>query len=726
MTIIILITAAIDITATYYTNTNYIYDMTGRDNAVYCATNGGIAAFNTITGEFAVLTNTDGLQTNAQNCVGLDSSGSIWTGSDLGLALIASDLSAVHLYPVECLTSTRITDIACRKDSVYVGSSNGLLFIDTKGTPADFSDDTQIKIFEQLPCNSIRSIAVDDTSVWVGTATGGIAHFSKNMTLTATYTMSHGLLSNEINKLAIIDSHLYVASGLGLNRFVNDHFDTLLTGYAVNDISRLGDTLVLGLDPSLQVGTFHDGSLTVIKNGLPNYSRVMCLLNLGGELLCGLGNRYATSYYGDGIGRYEAAAGQWTVTKNRGLPSNHIAEITANEHGVFIAHGQRTSASESRGLGWLNNENEWLSFSTDSVLWSNYVHRVTTDPQGRVWLGFNTFPNQDSSIMLSCLDPRDKTWFSLYNRYNGMEGTEAVWDIEFDREGNMYLSLARPTNKVWLMDPALEQVYYLNPQLTDLRYQVEIALDSTGRIWQTHPDAGLSMTDTRNTLFDRSDDIYRNYTTADGLISNYMRGCIVDRDNTLYACTDQGLVVRDSVGFSNRTDISDSELLDGVIDSQGRIWLLARDGIHSLDPVANTILHWRFRDHNIDISFIESIAEMTQVQGFEFDPVRRCFWVGGETGLLKLAIEYDPLMQLAAKIYPNPVTGNTVRIKDLPADARVDIYTISGRRVARDLAPDSVFGEVVWQIPQGVASGMYFALVRSGQGNHTYKFAIVR
>lgn len=716
--------AAVDITATYYTNTNYIYDMTGRGNAVYCATNGGFAAFNTMTGEFAVLTNTDGLQKNAQNCVGLDSSGSIWTGNDLGLALIANDLGSVHLYPVECLTCTRITDIECRRDSVYVGSSNGLLFIDTKGTPADFGDDTQIKIFEQLPCNSIRSIAIDDTSVWVGTATGGIAHFSKTMTLTGTYTVSHGLLSNEINKLTIIDSYLYVASDLGLNRFVNGHFDTLLTGHAVNDISQLGEALALGLDASHQVGVFSDGVLTVIRNGLPPYSRVMSLLNLGGELLCGLGNRYTKPYYGDGIGRYSEPADYWTVMKNHCLPSNHIAEITANEHGVFVACGNR--ASESRGIGWLSVQNEWLSFSADSVLRSNHVHRTATDPQGRVWLGYNAFPDHDSSVMLSCLDPRDKTWFSIYNRHNGMEGTEAVWDIEFDSEGNMYLSLGRPTNKVWLIDPALEQVYYLNPQLTDLRYQVEIALDSTGRIWQTHPDAGLSMTDTRLTLFDRSDDIYRNYTTADGLISNYLRGCVVDRNNTLYACTDLGLILRDSAGFTNRVDISDTELLDAVIDSQDRIWLLARDGIHSLDPLANTILHWRFNEHGIDISFIESIAEITQVQGFEFDPIRRCFWVGGETGMLKLAIDYDPLMQLAAKIYPNPARGNTVRIKDLPADALVDIYTISGRRIARDLAPDIVFGEVVWQIPQDIASGMYFALVRSIQGNHTYKFAIVR
>lgn len=717
------IAAAIDITATYYTNTNYIYDMTGRGNTVYCATNGGYAAFNTTTGEFTVLTNTDGLQKNLQNCVALDSSGSVWIGNDLGLALIENGLGPIKRYPVECLTCTRITDIACRGDSVYVGSSNGLLFIDTKGTPADFDDDTQLKIFEQLPCPIVRTIAIDDTSVWVGTATGGVARFSRDMTLAATYTIDDGLLSNEINRLTAIDGQLYAASNLGLNRFTDGRFDTLLTGYTVNDVCHLGDTLVLGLAQSLQVGILVGGGVTVIKNGLPAYSRVTALLNLGGELLCGLGNRYTKPYYGDGIGRYNETTGLWTVVKNPCLPSNHIAEIAANDHGIFVACGNR--ANESRGLGWLTVEGTWQNFSADSVLWSNHVHRAATDPQGRVWLGYNAFPDSDSSIILSCLDPGEKTWFSIYNRYNGMEGTEAVWDIEFDPDGNMYLSLGRPTNKVWLMDPALESVYYLNPQLTDLRYQVEIALDSAGRIWQTHPDAGLSMTDTRRTLFDRSDDTYRNYTTGDGLISNYMGGCAVDRNGVLYATADQGLVTYAGGVFTNRTDVSDSALLDLVIDPPVRIWVLARDGINFYDPSAGTILHWYFRENHIDINFIESIAEMTQVQGFTFDPLRHCLWVGGETGLLQLTIESDPLPGVgAAEIYPNPAFGRMIRIRNIPDDSRIDIYSISGRRVARDLMP--VVGTVTWQIPPDVPSGMYFALVRSAYGNRTYRFAIVR
>jgi ligand-binding sensor domain-containing protein len=717
-----LLVLAIDIQPEYYTNTNYIYDFAGRDSMIYCATNGGFVVYNKMTSEFSVLTNTDGLQKNEQTCVGLDSTGHIWVGNSLGLALIDKESNEIHVYPVECLTCTRIQNIECLRDSIYVGSSNGLLFIDTKGTPLDFSDDSQTKIFDI----DVRSIAIDDTSIWVGSAMDGIIRYSKyGLQHQATYTVNNGLLDNEINVLALIENQLYAGTNSGLNRLVSGYFDTLLIDYQVNELNHLGDSIILGLDPDQKIAFFFDSSISIANSGLPWYTTVRCLLNLEGELFCGLGNRYTHNYFSEGIGRFDTQTGTWSIRKNRCLPSNHIAEITANEHGIFVACGQREQSTASRGFGWLNNQNIWFNFSTDSILPSNFVHRCSTAPDGRIWLGYNTFPDNITSVMLSCFDPQEGTWVDIPNRYNGMEGTEAVWDIAFDNDNNMYLALGRPTDKLWLIDSTLTTVYSLDPQTTDFR--IEIAIDSSGIIWQTYTEAGLSMIDTRNTLFDRTDDTYRNYTTGDGLISNYLRGCIITQPNVLYACTDTGLVTYDGNEFVNRTDISAAGLLDIEIDAQGLVWILARDGIHSIDLSSDSIRHWRFSNLGIDINFLESIAAMTQIQGFEFDPIRQCLWVGGENGLLKLAIQYDAEGEVGgATVYPNPVTVNTLRIKDVPLDARVDIYAISGRRVAHDLVPDNVSGEITWQIPEDIGSGMYFALVKSEQGDRTYKFAIVR
>ena len=146
MILILVLVAEISIQPQYYTNTNYFYEITGYDTIIYGATNGGVIAFNTQTISFRVLTNTDGLQMNRQRCLGLDSSGYLWVGNELGLAQIDPDFQSIMIYPNQIGISTQ--EIACQRDSIYVGSTDGLLFIRTMGTPGDFSDDSISRIFE--------------------------------------------------------------------------------------------------------------------------------------------------------------------------------------------------------------------------------------------------------------------------------------------------------------------------------------------------------------------------------------------------------------------------------------------------------------------------------------------------------------------------------------------------------------------------------------------------
>ncbi|GAJ12761.1 unnamed protein product, partial [marine sediment metagenome] len=74
MTLIFLLVTNILINPEYYTNTNYFYEIVGEDSIVYGATNGGLVAYNYLNGTIDVLTSTDGLQMNKQNCLAFDSS----------------------------------------------------------------------------------------------------------------------------------------------------------------------------------------------------------------------------------------------------------------------------------------------------------------------------------------------------------------------------------------------------------------------------------------------------------------------------------------------------------------------------------------------------------------------------------------------------------------------------------------------------------------------------
>jgi ligand-binding sensor domain-containing protein len=177
------------------------------------------------------------------------------------------------------------------------------------------------------------------------------------------------------------------------------------------------------------------------------------------------------------------------------------------------------------------------------------------------------------------------------------------------------------------------------------------------------------------------------------------------------------------------TNVSSEELFDVEMDSEERVWIMARDGLYYYDPKLNILGGWRYYELGVHMEFLAFSNELIQVQGFEFDPWRGCFWLAGETGLLKVAVQYDTAIPLdSILIYPNPVLGKgVVRIKHLPVDALVNIYAISGRLLIDNLQPDPVFGEVVWYIPNDIGSGLYFALIRSSRyGNKVCKFAIVR
>ncbi|MGB3342024.1 MAG: T9SS type A sorting domain-containing protein [bacterium] len=727
MILILVLVAEINIQPYYFTNTNYYYEIISQDSVIYGATNGGIIAYNRQSRDFQVLTNTDGLQLNRQNCLGLDSTGFIWVGNASGLALVDNNFSEIRIYPAEHLTGTNTQDIACLRDSIFIGSADGLLFNNTMGTPDDFSDDVRMKIREPegLPSKNVLTIALDDTSIWVGTD-NGLVRFSKDFSVFEQYSTVHGLLSNHINKIFIKDTSIYIATNMGLNSFQGTYFDTLLTGEYISDVTQLGDSLVLAMDSISQVGIFYQGNLSVINNGIPYLCKVNSLLNMHGEIFCGLGNRYARDHFGEGLGRYSISNNIWELTNNNCLPSNHISDITANEHGIFVACGSR--ASDSRGFAWFDSAATWTNFLSDSIIPSNRVHRCETAPDGKVWCAMNAFPDIAASVMAFSLDPGLDEWEFMYNGYHGIDGTVAVWDIKFDTNNNMFVALAGSSDKVWVIDSARDEVYFLD---TQSGFVVEMALDSEGKIWRTFvtDNKTLLMIDTQNTLFDRSDDSYGDFSTADGLLSNYAYGCAVDSDNNLYVANESGLAIYDGVDFSIVSNVSSGELLDVELDSEGRVWVMARDGIYYYDPIQNIIDGWRYYEIGVNIEFLAFSNELIQVQGFEFDPLRGCFWLAGETGLLKIAVENDTVSQLdSILIYPNPVLGTGVlRIKHLPQDALVNIYAISGRLLIDDLEPDHVFGEVVWEIPEDIGSGLYFVLVRSHlYGNKVCKFAIVR
>lgn len=717
--------AAVELEPFYYTNHNYFYDLIGREPYLYGATNGGVVRFDYQAGTGRVLTSRDGLRINRQRCLAPDAGGGVWVGNDEGLAFIDAGFTAATNYPVDWLPSQRINTLVTMHDTLFVGTTAGLLRIETGGTPADFDDDirTTVDVFAGLPSNDITALASDDSSIWVGTALG-LVRLTKDLSEIDQYN----LIGIGINALCVSDSSIYAGTTTGLHRYAVDHFDTLVTD-AVGDIAAAGDSLILAMDSARQVGLYRAGQLTIINAGLPSLTRVHAVLTLDTLWFCGLGNNRNRDFFGEGIGSYAAAGNYWELVQDDGPGSNHISCIAANRDGVFMTHGHRSALS--RGFSWLQDDGDWVWFRRDSVVPFNNVHRCVTAPDGRVWFATNPIERwveANDTMIAFAFDPVRGEWSYLRLGYQSMDQTTGVWDIESDAGGNLYLSLAGPSaDRCWVVDSALERVVALSPKQDG--FFCETAVDSSGRVWRTISEqpGGLIVTDTKSTLFETGDDDFVKYESPGNFTKN-LRGCIVDRDDNLYIATPVGLVIYDGTGFRNIAAITQEDLFDVELDSENRIWIMARDGIYWYEPATGATSGRSYKDLGVYIDFDTTDREVIQTQGFEFDPIRRCFWIGGETGLVKLAIKGDSLPALdSVVIFPNPVVGQAVvRIAHLPANALVNIYSIGGRCLARGLAADPVFREVVWPIPPDAASGIYFVAVRSGTAYRTYKFAIAR
>lgn len=172
---------------------------------------------------------------NVRNIVVMES-GEIWIGhaatssmmSGGGVTHITSN-SAETFDFVGDTTSNAIADIVADEDeNVWFGVSDYITQIGTQIgglVKFDGTDWTTYAVVDGLPSTDVRALAVDGSTIWVGTAEGVSAFDGKAW---ATYTSADGLLSNDIHDIAIdANGTVWTVSPNGVNQFANGEWTTL-------------------------------------------------------------------------------------------------------------------------------------------------------------------------------------------------------------------------------------------------------------------------------------------------------------------------------------------------------------------------------------------------------------------------------------------------------------------------------------------------------------------
>jgi ligand-binding sensor domain-containing protein len=150
---------------------------------------------------------------------------SIYIATSNNLARVSSN----NLAAKEIVWNERSTAVSFYKNTLFVGTLNGLYHIPQKKLPVYMGD------YDTLFSKRISSMVISaDSTLWVGTYDGGLVSL-KNGEVVDTITTKEGLTSNICRNLFISDNVLYAGTDKGLSRIDLNKSPYIITPFTVND-----------------------------------------------------------------------------------------------------------------------------------------------------------------------------------------------------------------------------------------------------------------------------------------------------------------------------------------------------------------------------------------------------------------------------------------------------------------------------------------------------------
>ena len=709
---LILLTLLADLSGEWksYTNANFVNHLTGTEETLYLATNGGLQLFGIRDTTFLdAYTSSEGLPANTLLCCDMDDSGNVWLGTDGGGIVIFNPRSRqFSVYPPDRLSILKFNCLRIAGDTVLVGSENGAWLISTRGTYLNFEDDDCVYL-SGLLSPTVLSLGAD-AGFWIGT-NRGIDRVARDL------TVEHfpRPLGDSVKGITVKDDTLFIATEWGIARF-----EEALNGFQpvalftqphpVYDLAAFNHLLYLVLDAGLWRcnGTgFETVWWTDCRSLL---ARSALWIGFGGPV----------PLLGSGIGRYGSDGSQARFAAS-GPASNMIASAVLDSAGNIYADHYLTYGG-FRKLSRRQATGNWDTFLDTLVhAWS-----IARDRRNRIWFG-----HWGISGGLSGYDPATGLWQAY--QWGPADMRNVIAGFGIDRNDTKWAF--SQAGQVVAIDSNEQQEFFRVPGVVaPTSHGYDFAFDAQERVWFGTMN-GLALLDYRGTLHDQSDDSTAVF--VQGLQSPNVVSVAVDDRGRPWVGTSQGAGVLESGTFRLYTTLNSGILSNNVarvrVDARGNVWFLTDRGLSVYDPGAR---HWSQPGGNRGL-----IPNLNGRAGFytwlELDEARRTALIGTQGGLSVFTYEVPPETSLAAiAIYPNPVTADQVTFDRLPDSTNlVQIYTLTGElvvnsRSAAHLAVNTMAHRASWDLrnwnDKAVASGIYLLAVTTPTRRAIRRFAVAR
>lgn len=686
-----------------YTNTNFINDIIGDSNYLYCATQGGLTIFSRAENQFRdVYTNVDGLKTNRIYCLMFDKIGKIWLGTYRGIAIFDPSTRKIEIYDrFDEITQSIITCLSCSGDTVLVGTQNGLFVIDTKGT-SSFSDDNIIKpILPSSYAQKIFSLQVSN-DFWIGVCPG-VVRLNRNLQPHTAYLHPFG---DSVKAMIIISDSLYIATEQGIARYNGSDFTPILNfpeNYVVFDLEYTDNKFYIATTGGLLQYDCPNSSFILNEEVRGIFISEGLWLGVGGLLWFGGGLRH---YYN----------GTWNNYWSSGLASNNVSCAISDRDGTLYALHYPTQTYNYRTISYKKTGEDW-QLLYDTII-DNYIAAV--DKNNYIWFGHWLLNGG-----LSRYDPQNNTWNA--KTWTGLRG--AIGALGVDNNDVKWIYNQYEYRPIMAIDVNGNEVEFsIEGVLSPSQGGYEFAFDSQNRVWLGASTVGLVMIDYNNTLSDFSDDTYKIF--RQGLPGQEVNSVAVDAQNRVWCATVEGAAVLEGDTFKYYNIDNSPNLLSNNIkrirtDSWGNVWFLCTNGLSQYNIYNKEWFSYASEKSKI----IPNIENDDKFYRWLFiDEQRGFLLISTKEGISQFNYNVSaPESLVNIRIYPNPFIVSEHRVitfDSLPTSAVIKIYTIEGKFIT-ELTPNRNFGGIRWE-PDRLQSGIYFAVVRTDNKTQIAKFAIIR
>jgi len=521
--------------------------------------------------KFENLTMSDGLSAPHVLCIGQDSYGFIWVGTDNGLN-VYDGTRFRHYFREEgdetSISGNFILDIVIAGDSVWIGTRNGLCVMDVKTRKCERIDLGNHKEIRTLYINSEKQ------TLWVGTQTG-LVKYSTSTGSFSDFTTANSNISHDIIRSIYkdTDGSLWVGTFDMLNKLPANStiFETIELTKSSED--ELQNHLILSVSSSDQGG---DSVLLVgTQTGLALY------------------NRYTSEkiFYNE---------------SNSGLSNNVIKVCHSSSTGELwlgTDFGLIEMSSDFDSKVYLHDP-----FKTNSIA-NSVVWDIFEDNAGTIWFGTN-----NGISILSNKTGRFQ-FFPTTLLSNGQTAGYEVRGIIEDSNEDIWLATQRGMIPYGHDNQSLERFNTRTSPINDIQSIFE---DSKGRIWlATNLGIALYTPGVENIKSYSAD-----FNTGKGLRTNYITGFKELASGEILINTDKGLhkATENESGFT--IEFIGNLNIEGI--GPGYLWTFSEAGLIRVDPET-------FEMH-IELSQAD-LNETYQIRSLiiENDSV---IWMGFENGLI--------------------------------------------------------------------------------------------